>query len=252
MLARGSCSWLAVSAATVAILAVLEIIASHAFVHFALSAAVFIFAALLVFFRDPERIPGQGIVSPADGVIQDVRRVAGPPGGPESKEQTQATPTTEDVGSFLGVGSFLRIQIFMNVHNVHVNRMPLDAKVVHMEHRRGGFKPAFDKDADSNERVVYELETSFGPVYIVQIAGAVARRIVPYISPPVEMRKGERFGLIRLGSRVDVYLPAGKTKVTVKKGMKVRAGSDTIAISAVEEPETSPGRPSDESQEGKK
>jgi phosphatidylserine decarboxylase len=212
MLARGSLSLLVAPAFTEVVLAVSEIRSPNMVVEVCIAISIVILTGLLVFFRDPVREPGKGIVSPADGVVQDIVQDAGPPGSNGN-----------------GGAKFLKFQIFMNIHNVHVNRIPLDAKVMEVERRKGGFRPAFDKDAETNERVVYRLESNLGPVYLVQIAGAVARRIVPYVSAPAEMKKGERFGLIRLGSRVDLYLPEGTVRPAVEKGMKVKAGLDTIA-----------------------
>ncbi len=157
---------------------------------------------LLLFFRDPERRIGDGVVSPADGRVMDVYRE----------------------------GRYHRINIFMNVHNVHVNRAPVDCTVVSVERKSGGFVPAFDKDSDRNERVITTIKTRYGTWTLTQIAGAVARRIVPYVGGGEELRRGERFGLIRFGSRVDLKftLPRGM-EICVKPGDRVLAGASCLA-----------------------
>jgi len=157
---------------------------------------------LLSFFRDPEREIGEGIVSPADGKVRKVGTIGG--------------------------RTF--ISIFMNVHNVHVNRAPMDGTIRRIEHISGGFVPAFKKGSDRNERVKMTIGGKSGVFEVVQIAGTVARRIVPYRCVGDKLEKGERFGLIRFGSRVDLVfvLPRGYD-VKVKEGDKVLAGSTTLA-----------------------
>jgi phosphatidylserine decarboxylase len=158
---------------------------------------------MLNFFRDPERQPGAGIVAPADGVVQSI----------------DAWPDGRT-----------RVATFMNPLNVHVNRAPLAGRVARVEHVGGGFVPAFDKESDRNERVVWHFETEMGDLEVVQIAGALARRIVPYVGEGAKVEKGERIGIIRLGSRVDVYLPPGVAPA-VKVGDKTVAGETTLARS---------------------
>lgn len=154
------------------------------------------------FFRDPELQIEEGIISPADGVVT----------GLFERENTAV------------------LQIFMNIHNIHVNRFPMDGKVISVKHIEGGHLPAFNKDAESNERVITEMDTGIGRIKIVQIAGAVARRIVPYCSPDMEVKKGERMGIIRFGSRVDLYLPAHRVEFVVRKGDKVRPGKRVALV----------------------
>jgi phosphatidylserine decarboxylase len=157
---------------------------------------------LLNFFRDPERAPGEGIVSPADGVVQRIEEA-------------------EDGG--------VVVSIFMNVHDVHVNRAPCDGQVVRRTYHPGSHVPAWDKDSDRNERMVWDLATPHGDVRVTQIAGLLARRIVPYVEVGATLAKGQRFGIIRLGSRVDVALPLGIAPA-VRVGDKVQAGSSTLAL----------------------
>ncbi|MEU4233184.1 phosphatidylserine decarboxylase [Nonomuraea sp. NPDC026600] len=157
--------------------------------------------AMLWFFRDPDRTPGDGrILSPADGVVQSI--------DPRADGRT-------------------RVAIFMNPLNVHVNRAPLAGNVTSVQHVAGGFLPAFNKDSDQNERVVWHFETALGDVEMVQIAGAVARRIVPYLSAGAKVSQTERIGLIRFGSRVDIYLPEGISPA-VSVGEKTVAGVTRI------------------------
>ncbi|WP_407562157.1 phosphatidylserine decarboxylase [Streptomyces sp. 184] len=140
-------------------------------------------AGMLWFFRDPDREIAEGrVISPADGVVQSIM--------PWPDGRT-------------------RVAIFMSPLNVHVNRAPLAGTVSSVEHVPGGYVPAFNKESENNERVVWHLDTELGDIEMVQIAGAVARRIVPYVTRGTKVEQGERVGLIRFGSRVDVYLPQG-------------------------------------------
>jgi phosphatidylserine decarboxylase len=160
-----------------------------------------------LFFRDPHRTIGKGIVAVADGIILEI-----------SQE------TDKDVGDSI------KISTFMNIHNVHVNRMPLDGALQEIIHHKGVHLPAFTKESKKNERVILLFKTDIGNVKIIQIAGTIARRIVPYVHEGDKIKKGEKIGMIRLGSRVDVYLPTKKNiTLSVKRKEKIRAGEDTIA-----------------------
>ena len=162
---------------------------------------------LIVFFRDPERKTGNGMVAVADGRIREISNA-------EDKD----------------VGECTKISTFMNVHNVHVNRMPLDGVITEIVHLSGAHLPAFQKNSEKNERVLLLLNTSIGIVKIVQIAGTLARRIVPYVKKGDTIKKGERIGIIRFGSRVDLVLPTKKIKsLTVSIKDTIKAGEDTIA-----------------------
>jgi phosphatidylserine decarboxylase len=157
----------------------------------------------LIFFRDPEREIGKGIVAPADGTIRDIQH---------EKE-------------------IIFISIFMEVNNVHVNRMPIDGEITKIEHFPGKHFRAWKKESDLNEKVTIDINSPIGNVKVIQIAGLIARRVYPYIKKGDNLNKGDRIGIIRLGSRVDVYLPANKVKkVTVKMKDAVKAGIDTIAL----------------------
>ena len=143
------------------------------------------------FFRDPERdIPGgpEAIVSPADGRVVEVDEV--------------------QENEFLN-SSARRVAIFMNVFDVHVNRAPVAGTVREMQHRPGEYKAASRPDAAlRNEQHAVVLESDTGRrVLVVQIAGLLARRIIPFVKPGQQLARGERFGMICFGSRVDVYLP---------------------------------------------
>lgn len=166
------------------------------------------------FFRDPVRsVPrGEGVViSPADGVCCH----AGP-----------GSPPAE-----LGLaGEWTRVSVFMNVFNVHVNRAPIGGEVERVEYRPGKFfNASFDKASEHNERCGMVIRTPEGArVGCVQIAGLVARRIVSRVGPGARLATGERYGLIRFGSRVDVYLPEG-VAAGVKVGQRMVAGETIIA-----------------------
>jgi phosphatidylserine decarboxylase len=173
----------------------------------------------VAFFRDPQRkIPdGLGlIVCPADGRLLPIR---------------EAEPPAE-----LGLGQGLRprLSIFMNVFNVHVNRNPISGSVVALSYRAGKFfNASFDKASIHNERMSIRLrpEGAQGEakdLAVVQIAGLVARRIVCDLAQGEGVRRGERFGIIRFGSRVDVDLPPG-TEIMVKSGIVTRAGETVLA-----------------------
>jgi phosphatidylserine decarboxylase len=159
-------------------------------------------AALTVnFFRDPDREIGKGLVSPADGVLNRA-------------ELTES-------GAYFS--------IFMNVHDVHVNRAPWAGRVIEVARLSGGHRPAYEKDAARNERVRITIEGSLGPVAVTQMVGIVARRILPYVSAGKMLRKGERIGIIRLGSRVDLFVPSTNLEPVAGKGDRVLAGTTTLA-----------------------
>jgi phosphatidylserine decarboxylase len=174
------------------------------------------------FFRDPPRItPTRAglVVSPADGVVQMIEA---------------AVPPAE-----LGLGPqpLTRISVFMNVFNVHVNRTPVDGMVGNLAYRPGKFfNASLDKASEFNERQGVALRLADGrDLVVVQIAGLVARRIRCDLRQSQAVRTGERFGLIRFGSRVDVYLPDGVASLVVP-GQITIAGETVIADLAATEP----------------
>lgn len=167
------------------------------------------------FFRDPERfVPTREglMVSPADGVVQMIERSVPP----------------QELG--LGNDPMLRISVFLNVFNVHVNRIPLGGTVVKQVYRPGKFlNAALDKASEENERHAVHLKTSDGrDLVFVQIAGLVARRIVCDLVDGQEVTTGERFGLIRFGSRTDIYLPDG-VEPQIGVGQSMIGGETVIA-----------------------
>jgi len=168
---------------------------------------VLITIILILFFRDPDRYIGKGIISSADGIVRELINL-------------------KDAD----VGNCIRISIFMNLYNVHVNRMPMEGTIKSIVHKKGFHLPAFKKESEKNEQVIIIVNTIIGTIKIVQIAGTIARRIVPYIQEGNKLKKGEKIGIIRFGSRVDVYLPRKSIKnIKVKKGQIVKAGESTIA-----------------------
>jgi phosphatidylserine decarboxylase len=168
------------------------------------------------FFRDPRRSVPQNaglMVSPADGVVSLIER---------------AVPPVE-LG--LGPDALLRVSVFMNVFNCHVNRAPIAGKVVAVAYRPGKFfNASLDKASEENERNALAIEMADGrKIAVVQIAGLVARRIVCWTKPGDMLATGERFGLIRFGSRLDVYLPEG-VQPQVALGQTTVGGETVIAL----------------------
>ena len=160
---------------------------------------------LLVFFRDPERRPaGPGVLSAADGRVLAVEQQ----------------------------GDRWRISVFMNVTDVHVNRFPAASYVVTVSDAGRGHRPAYRAGAFHNRQRSYALETALGPVEVVQMTGVFARRLVSFVAPGDRRSRGERLGMIILGSRVDVLLPARACRPAVRAGAVVRAGETVIATEA--------------------
>ncbi len=167
------------------------------------------------FFRDPDRVTPQikdVVVSPADGVVQMITRVTGP----------------EELG--LNNKTFNRISIFMSVFNVHVNRAPATGKILRLAYIKGKFFNAtLDKASKDNERQLLAMRTECGKeIAFVQIAGLIARRIVCFAKEGQTYQAGERFGLIRFGSRLDVYLPTD-IEPQVCIGQTMVAGETVLA-----------------------
>lgn len=166
------------------------------------------------FYRDPERQGSGGLLCPADGKVIIVDEQDDPDLGPSR-----------------------RIAIFMSPLDVHVNRVPTGARLEESRHHPGGYLPAFRKESERNERFVTlwratgENEDGLGKderFKLVQIAGTLARRIVPYVEAGATLKAGERYGIIKLGSRVDIYLPM-HVEPTVRPGARVKAGKSVIA-----------------------
>ncbi len=166
---------------------------------------------IIWFFRNPERHfheEEKVVISPADGKVIKV-------------EDVEMNDTI--------TGKYKKISIFMNVFNVHVNRIPHSGKIEAINYHEGKFVSAnLDKASSDNERNAIQIRTENGSaIWAVQIAGLIARRIVCWIRVGDAVTKGERFGLIRFGSRVDVYLPPD-SRIAVKVGQKVRAGETSL------------------------
>lgn len=179
---------------------------------------------VLAFFRDPQRVVPQderAIVSPADGLVTLIRKV------PPPRELTM------DDGSGtrpLDPEPVTRVSIFMSVFDVHINRAPIGGTVRRVVYIPGKFVNAdLDKASEENERQHVMIERGDGvTLCFTQIAGLIARRIVPFVKPGDMIAGGQRVGLIRFGSRVDVYLPLG-TEPRVLLGQKVIAGETVLA-----------------------
>ncbi len=168
------------------------------------------------FFRDPKRAVPQNaglLVSPADGVVSLIERAVPPP----------------ELG--MGPEALIRVSVFMSVFNCHVNRAPIAGKITAVAYRPGTFVNAsLDKASTDNERNALAIEMADGrTIAVVQIAGLVARRIMCWKAPGDVVRTGERFGLIRFGSRLDVYLPEG-VQPQVALGQTMCAGETVIAL----------------------
>ena len=162
----------------------------------AVSLAGFVF--MIFFHRDPDRLPsGDGMLSPADGKV--IQANSG------------------------------KITIFMSPSNVHVNRAPLDGYVRNIEYRKGTHLPAFMGRATKNQQNRMHLETVDGIMELRQITGTLVREIVCYVHPGDQVSRGERIGMIRFGSRVEVSIPVGYT-LLVNKGDKVKAGETVVAV----------------------
>jgi phosphatidylserine decarboxylase len=172
-----------------------------------LAALVLLLLALWVayFFRDPERAGDRGpslVVSPADGKLIMITEV--------------------DEPGFIK-GRAIRLSIFMNVFNVHVNRYPVDGVVKYVHYNNGKFfNAAAEKSSLENEQMSVGVDTGKYQVLVRQIAGLIARRIVTYSRPGEKVKQGERMGIIRFGSRVDVFIPPGST-------IKAKLGDATVA-----------------------
>lgn len=168
---------------------------------------------IVYFFRDPERVSPEGnnyVISPADGVVQKIE-TALPPEELNMKEQEMT-----------------RISVFLNIFNVHVNRIPTSGTITKVHYRAGKFfNAALDKASADNERQSCLLKTTNGAeIAFCQIAGLIAKRIVCDLDNKQKVTAGERFGIIRFGSRMDIYLPK-QTKISIKEG-QIAIGGETI------------------------
>ena len=166
------------------------------------------------FFRDPDRViinDNSYLVSPADGLVTDISEINGP----------------EELG--LENNKYTRISIFMNVFNCHVNRTPIEGKVEEIFYKPGKFfNASLDKASKENERNYYKILSTKGEeIIIVQIAGLIARRIICEVSKNQNLKQGDRIGMIRFGSRVDIFFK--NKKILTKPGQNVVAGESLLA-----------------------
>lgn len=166
------------------------------------------------FFRDPERVTpvdDRFVISPADGIVSAIGPAAPP----------------RELG--LGPAEMMRVSVFMNVFSCHVNRAPIRGRIARIEHRPGKFLNAeLDKASTENERNGLIIESPNGTIAVVQVAGLVARRILCWVDAGASIGVGDRFGLIRFGSRLDVYLPSDAVP-RVAIGQTAVAGETIIA-----------------------
>ena len=166
------------------------------------------------FFRDPDRVAindNSYLVSPADGLVTDISEINGP----------------EELG--LENNKYTRISIFMNVFNCHVNRTPIEGKVEEIFYKPGKFfNASLDKASKENERNYYKILSFKGEeIIIVQIAGLIARRIICEVSKDQNLKQGDRIGMIRFGSRVDLFVK--NKKILTQIGQNVVAGESLLA-----------------------
>ena len=168
-------------------------------------------AYTFVFFRDPDRVTpadADAVVAAADGVVADIVEI----------DETEVLKKTQR-----------RVGIFLSVFDVHTNRAPIDGRVTYRQHRAGLCLDARSPDCSGkNESMTWAFENPRATLVVKQLTGAIARRIVGWSKVGAELKKGERFGMIRFGSRTEVYLPLDAT-VVVKVGDRVKGGATVIA-----------------------
>lgn len=166
---------------------------------------------ILYFFRDPERTPIEEpglVVSAADGEVVEIQR------------EVETTYLNREM---------TRISVFLSIFDVHVQRVPISGKVLQVTHKPGRFLQAFRPEASTlNEHIAMVLETKYGPVLVKQIAGILARRCVNNVNPGDLLHSGQRYGMIKFGSRVDLYLPV-QAEILVTVGDKVSGGLTAVA-----------------------
>jgi phosphatidylserine decarboxylase len=199
MLAKGSKSWILAAVSVTALLAILSSTMNYSPLNHVTHLGIALTCFMVIFFRDPERkveVSDAYMISPADGTVIDIID--------------------------------RKICIFMFFQNVHVNRAPISGKIREITYKKGGYLPAFSKDSERNERNEFIIHSKYGDVIVIQIAGTIARRIVSYSRVNDFIEQGQRIGMIRFGSRVDVTIPED-FDITVRKGERVLAGKTVIA-----------------------
>lgn len=196
--ARGSSTWLASPLALAVVFMSVSFWLKSA-IGYVISALLFLFTIFMaVFFRDPERDVGEGVVSPADGRIAFVDEAN------------------------------RKLSIVMGLRHVHVTRAPHAGEVLSVRRESGRHRPAYKDVSGTNERVEIVISSGLGVFSVTLITGIVARRILPYVKVGDKLRKGERMGIIRFGSRVDLLLPES-CRIISTLDMKVKAGESQIA-----------------------
>ena len=210
MIAKDGYKIISYTAVLAALLAISAWFTQSAVLWILCGLTVGIFVFHFFFFRDPERTIPEGkqlILSPADGTVIKI-------------DEFEEPHYIQDKA--------LRVCIFMSVFNAHINRNPVSGTVEYCEHKKGKFLVAFDEQApEVNEHTNVGINTEFGKVFFKQIAGLIARRIVCRLNKSDNVKSGERFGMIKYSSRVDLFLPLG-TKLDVKVKDRVKAGISII------------------------
>ena len=199
MIAKGSEPWIFTAVSVTSLFAILSRVMNSSSINHAVHIGIALTFFVVIFFRDPERkveVSDNYMISPADGTVMDIRD--------------------------------RKICIFMFFQNVHVNRAPISGKIKEITYKKGGYLPAYRKDSERNERNEFIIHSKYGDVSVIQIAGAIARRIVSYSRVNDVIEQGQRIGMIRFGSRVDVTIPED-FDIIVGKGERVLAGKTVIA-----------------------
>ncbi len=205
MIASGCAKWIIKPASIFLISLAVAVYTNIILIYIIAGVFLSITIFMLIFFRDPKRnIPKnpKAVVSAADGTIIKID----------------------------SVGDFSRIAVFMSPKDVHINRSPIQGKVMEIKRFSGSKEPAYKDYSENNERLLTKLSTKIGPVNIVQITGFVARRIETYLNKNQYIEKGQRIGIIKFGSRCDIYIPKNKIRIVAKIGNKVKAGESIIAF----------------------
>jgi phosphatidylserine decarboxylase len=199
MIAKGSEPWIFTAVSVTSLFVILSRMMNSSSLNHAVYIGIALTFFVVLFFRDPERkveVSDTYMISPADGTVIDIRD--------------------------------RKICIFMFFQNVHVNRAPISGKIKEITYKKGGYLPAYRKDSERNERNEFIIHSKYGDVSVIQIAGAIARRIVSYSRVNDVIEQGQRIGMIRFGSRVDVTIPED-FDIVVGKGERVLAGKTVIA-----------------------
>ena len=190
--------------------------------------ALSIILFLINFYRDPKRdIPkGNNIVSPADGKIISILRISKNKATIKKGLIGKIETLTQDIAKECHV-----ISIFMNPFDVHVNRAPMEGRIVSVKHEKGKFFAAYDieKSLRNEKNEIIITNKKIGKIKVIQIAGFLARRIICTVNQNEKVKKGQRIGSILLGSQLTLVIPEKRAKIRVKKGQKVKAGATIIA-----------------------